>query len=86
MSPAGGQKGTAVAPTGLLRWICGRRPRWADRLGITLPAVTDPAVAEALVSEAHRTCQDSNATPGNIGMALTVDEHGIKTTSEAVAA
>ncbi len=64
----------------------GRRWELAAELAITLPAVTDPAVAEALVSEAHRTCQDSNATPGNIGMELTVDGHGVKTTSEAVAA
>ena len=42
--------------------------------------------AEALVHEAHRTCPYSNATRGNIGVALTVNGRGVETTSEAVAA
>jgi osmotically inducible protein OsmC len=64
----------------------GRPWKLAAELAITLPAVTDPAVAEALVSEAHRTCPCSNATRGNIGVALTVNGRGVETTSEAVAA
>ena len=35
---------------------------------------------------AHRTCPYSNATRGNIGVALTVNGRGVETTSEAVAA
>jgi organic hydroperoxide reductase OsmC/OhrA len=64
----------------------GRRWELAAELAITLPAVKDPAVAEALVSEAHRTCPFSNATRGNIGVALTVNGRGVETTAEAVAA
>jgi lipoyl-dependent peroxiredoxin len=63
----------------------GRRWELAAELAITLPAVKDPAVAEALVSEAHRTCLYSNATRGNIGVALTVNGRGVETSSEAVA-
>jgi organic hydroperoxide reductase OsmC/OhrA len=59
---------------------------YAAELGITLPAVNDPAVAEALVSEAHRTCTDSTAIRGNIGVARTVNGRGVETTFEAVAA
>jgi osmotically inducible protein OsmC len=64
----------------------GRRWKLAAELAITLPAVNDPAVAETLVREAHRTCPYSNATRGNIGVALTVNGRGVETTSEAVAA
>jgi osmotically inducible protein OsmC len=63
----------------------GRRWELAAELAITLPAVKDPAVAEALVREAHRTCPYSNATRGNIGVALTVNGRGVETSSEAVA-
>jgi lipoyl-dependent peroxiredoxin len=63
-----------------------RRWKLAAELAITLPTVNDPAVAEALVREAHRTCPYSNATRGNIGVALTVNGRGVETTSEAVAA
>jgi osmotically inducible protein OsmC len=42
-------------------------------LDVTLPSVTDPAQAVALVEAAHRLCPYSNATRGNIELTLTAN-------------
>jgi osmotically inducible protein OsmC len=42
-------------------------------LDVTMPSVTDPAQAVALVEAAHRLCPYSNATRGNIEMTLTAN-------------
>jgi lipoyl-dependent peroxiredoxin len=50
-----------------------RTYRLGVELAITLPSVADPAEAEALVRAAHEVCPYSNATRGNIDVALTVN-------------
>jgi osmotically inducible protein OsmC len=45
----------------------------AVELDVTLPSVEDPERAAALVAAAHRVCPYSNATRGNIDVALTVN-------------
>jgi Ohr subfamily peroxiredoxin len=42
-------------------------------LDVTLPSVSDPAAAVELVSAAHNVCPYSNATRGNIDVALTAN-------------
>jgi len=42
-------------------------------LDVTLPAVDDPEQAVRLVAAAHRVCPYSNATRGNIDIALTAN-------------
>ncbi len=42
-------------------------------LDVTLPSIDDPAAAAALVAAAHRVCPYSNATRGNIEVALTAN-------------
>jgi osmotically inducible protein OsmC len=42
-------------------------------LDVTLPAIEDPATAVELVRAAHRVCPYSNATRGNIDVALTAN-------------
>jgi osmotically inducible protein OsmC len=50
-----------------------RTYRLGVELAITLPSVADPDEAEALVRAAHEVCPYSNATRGNIDVALTVN-------------
>ena len=42
-------------------------------LDVTLPGVTDPERASAIVAAAHQVCPYSNATRGNIDVALTAN-------------
>ena len=42
-------------------------------LDVTLPQVSDPAVAARIVAEAHKVCPYSNATRGNIDVSLTAN-------------
>jgi lipoyl-dependent peroxiredoxin len=42
-------------------------------LDVTLPSVSDPDQAEELVRNAHQVCPYSNATRGNIDVALSVN-------------
>jgi lipoyl-dependent peroxiredoxin len=42
-------------------------------LDVTLPSITDPEQAVALVEAAHQVCPYSNATRGNIDVALTAN-------------
>jgi lipoyl-dependent peroxiredoxin len=44
--------------------------RLAVGLDVSLPSVEDPAAAKELVSAAHKVCPYSNATRGNIEVAL----------------
>jgi lipoyl-dependent peroxiredoxin len=46
-------------------------------LDVTLPSVEDPERAAALVAAAHRVCPYSNATRGNIDVALTVNGRSV---------
>ena len=45
----------------------------AVELDVTLPQVDDPEQAARIVTKAHRVCPYSNATRGNIDVALTVN-------------
>ena len=45
----------------------------AVELAVSLPAITDPAKAVELVRAAHQVCPYSNATRGNIDVALTAN-------------
>jgi len=40
---------------------------------VNLPSVTDPDAAKELVAGAHKVCPYSNATRGNIDVALTAN-------------
>ncbi|MHB8692859.1 MAG: organic hydroperoxide resistance protein [Solirubrobacteraceae bacterium] len=42
-------------------------------LDVTLPQVTDPDLAKQIVHDAHQVCPYSNATRGNIEVALTAN-------------
>jgi organic hydroperoxide reductase OsmC/OhrA len=42
-------------------------------LDVTLPGITDPEQAAALVAAAHQVCPYSNATRGNVEVALTAN-------------
>ena len=42
-------------------------------LDVTLPGVTDPEQASALVAAAHQVCPYSNATRGNVEVAMTAN-------------
>ena len=52
-------------------------PRVAVELDVTLPQVQDPAQAARIVAAAHQVCPYSNATRGNIDVALTVNGQNI---------
>jgi osmotically inducible protein OsmC len=58
----------------------------AVELAVTLPSVTDPDEAEAIVREAHRLCPYSNAIRGNVDVTLIVNGRDIDDTSTATAA
>ena len=47
-------------------------------LDVTLPQVTDPEVAERIVRGAHQVCPYSNATRGNVDVALSVNGSPIR--------
>jgi Ohr subfamily peroxiredoxin len=47
----------------------------AVALAVTLPSVDDPAEAVEIVRAAHQVCPYSNATRGNIDVALSVNGH-----------
>ena len=49
----------------------------AVRLDVTLPQVSDPAVAARIVSDAHKVCPYSNATRGNIDVSLTANGESV---------
>jgi organic hydroperoxide reductase OsmC/OhrA len=42
-------------------------------MDVTLPSVDDPATAREIVETAHKVCPYSNATRGNIDVALTAN-------------
>jgi Ohr subfamily peroxiredoxin len=54
-----------------------RRFKLAVELDVTLPQVHDPAQAVRLVGAAHEVCPYSNATRGNIDVALTANGHDV---------
>jgi len=49
----------------------------AVELGVSLPAITDPAKAVELVRAAHQVCPYSNATRGNIDVTLTANGQAV---------
>jgi Ohr subfamily peroxiredoxin len=49
----------------------------AVELDVTLPSVEDPERAAAIVAAAHQVCPYSNATRGNIDVALTVNGRSV---------
>ena len=58
----------------------------AVTLAVSLPSVDDADEAAALVDAAHRVCPYSNATRGNIDVALTVNGRPIEEPTEPQAA
>jgi lipoyl-dependent peroxiredoxin len=54
----------------------------AVELAVTLPSVDEPGEAVELVRAAHQVCPYSNATRGNIEVALSANGHGIEEASE----
>ena len=50
-----------------------RNFKLAVTLDVILPSVSDPAAASELVQAGHRVCPYSNATRGNIDVALTAN-------------
>jgi lipoyl-dependent peroxiredoxin len=46
-------------------------------LDVTLPQVTDPEKAKSIVAAAHQVCPYSNATRGNIEVALTANGQSV---------
>jgi lipoyl-dependent peroxiredoxin len=50
----------------------------AVALDVTLPSVSDPAKAVELVQAAHKVCPYSNATRGNIDVALTANGQAVE--------
>jgi len=54
----------------------------AVELAVTLPSVDDPGEAVELVRAAHQVCPYSNATRGNIEVALSANGHDIEEASE----
>ena len=55
-------------------------------LAVTLPSVTEPAEAEALVRAAHDLCPYSNATRGNIEVRLSANGRALDAHPSATAA
>ena len=51
----------------------------AVELDVTLPQVEDPEQAVKIVAAAHQVCPYSNATRGNIHVALTANGHAVDT-------
>jgi Ohr subfamily peroxiredoxin len=51
----------------------------AVELSVTLPQVTDPARAVAIVAAAHEVCPYSNATRGNIEVLLSANGQEVRT-------
>ena len=54
----------------------------AVELAVTLPSVEDADEAVELVRVAHQVCPYSNATRGNIDVALTANDRSIEEASE----
>ena len=57
----------------------------AVALDVTLPSVEDPDLAVDLVRTAHRVCPYSNATRGNIEVALTANGRAVEEATPAPA-
>jgi osmotically inducible protein OsmC len=55
----------------------GRSFKLAVGLDVSLPRVEDPEEAVRIVAATHKVCPYSNATRGNIDMALTVNGHAV---------
>jgi Ohr subfamily peroxiredoxin len=55
----------------------GRSFKLAVALAVSLPRVEDPEEAVRIVAATHKVCPYSNATRGNIDMALTVNGHAV---------
>jgi osmotically inducible protein OsmC len=55
----------------------------AVELDVTLPQVTDPEQAVAIVAAAHEVCPYSNATRGNIEVKLSANGHEVGTPAAA---
>jgi Ohr subfamily peroxiredoxin len=51
----------------------------AVELSVTLPQVTEPERAVAIVAAAHEVCPYSNATRGNIDVELSANGHAVAT-------
>jgi Ohr subfamily peroxiredoxin len=49
----------------------------AVSLDVTLPEISDPEQAKGIVAEAHQVCPYSNATRGNIDVALTANGEAV---------
>jgi len=63
-----------------------RTYKLAVALAVKLPSVEDPEEAMELVRQAHKVCPYSNATRGNIDVALTANGRDVDERSDPVAA
>jgi len=63
-----------------------RTYRLAVELAVNLPSVEDPEEALDLVRAAHKVCPYSNATRGNIDVALTANGRDVNGRADPVAA
>ena len=63
-----------------------RTYKLAVTLAVNLPSVEDPDEAVALVRAAHEVCPYSNATRGNVDVALSANGRDVEQRSDAVAA
>jgi Ohr subfamily peroxiredoxin len=55
----------------------------AVSLAVSLPGITDPERAVAIVATTHEVCPYSNATRGNIDVTLTANGHPVATPAPA---
>jgi Ohr subfamily peroxiredoxin len=62
-----------------------RRFEIAVELNVRLPSVSDPEAAAEVVRAAHSVCPYSNATRGNIDVALTVNGRALEESAGAAA-
>ena len=63
-----------------------RTYRLAVELAVNLPSVDDPEEAVDLVRAAHKVCPYSNATRGNVDVALTANGRDVDERSDSIAA
>jgi lipoyl-dependent peroxiredoxin len=63
-----------------------RTYKLAVALAVNLPSVEDPEEAVDLVRAAHKVCPYSNATRGNIDVALSANGRDVEQRSDSVAA
>jgi lipoyl-dependent peroxiredoxin len=67
----------AIDSTVMLMPTENRAYKLGVELAVTLPSIDDPEQAAELVRAAHQICPYSNATRGNVDVALTANGHAV---------